>query len=519
MVLTMELITLGILVLDIALFSVLIVRTITNMYTRGARSLLLLLAVLQFVLLFHIGTIIVQEPETRIYLFTFQLFFFLLVPITWSVLAYELTGYDTRRSWKLIGPMFIVNFLFYSYLQSLRDPGPPAYTFHSCETTGSITNCVGEFTLILYVFLAMILLEILAGAIYLIWYYFRDPNVKNRIQILATAVAALAAPVVAGTIFLIFRASGLSPIPVAFLVMGVFFFNAVFNPKIMTLRFSDESKLAMVDDLMIAIDDEHIIQDFNLATLNAFGLQVQNLVNVRIEHALYRYPEIVELFQHIGNDSVKLNLGGVEHEFKPSVVNIVAPDTNEIIGKRLQLHDITQRTREEDTTSITRDRLTNQYTKETFYALGIKLFNNAKRLRQPISMVVIDIDDFQNVNNRYTWVVGDEALVQLVEVIHKVIRTSDLLARFDSDNFVLLLTHADENTAYQICTRIKDAVATNIFESDGQEFQFTISQGYAVYDGTMEASLEGFYETARTALMQSRNQGRNRLASRSLRKG
>lgn len=519
MVLTSELITLGFLVLDIALFSVLIVRTITNMYTRGARSLLLLLAVLQFVLLFHVATNIVQEPGTRIFLFTFELFFFLLVPITWSVMTYELTGYDTRRSWKVIGPMFIVNFLFYGYLQSLRDPGPPAYSFHSCGTIGLITDCVAEFTPILFMFFALILLEILAGAIYLIWYYFRDANVKNRTQILATAVAVLAVPMVTGIVVLIFGASGLSPIPIAFLVMGVFFFNAVFNPKIITLKFSDENELTMVDDLMIAIDDEHIIQDFNLATLNVFGLQVQNLVNVRVEHALINYPEIVELFQHIGKESVRLSLGGYEHEFKPSVVNIVDPEDNEVIGKRLQLHDITQRSREEDTKSITRDRLTNQYTKETFYALGFKIFNNAKRLQQPISMVVIDIDDFQNVNNRYTWVVGDEALVQLVEVIHRVIRSSDLLARFDSDNFVLLLPHADENTAYQICTRIKDAVATNIFESEGQEFQFTISQGYAVYDGTADSSLEGFYETARTALMQTRTQGRNRLVSKVLRRG
>ena len=72
--------------------------------------------------------------------------------------------------------------------------------------------------------------------------------------------------------------------------------------------------------------------------------------------------------------------------------------------------------------------------------------------------------------------------------------------------------------AYQVCTRIKDAIASQIFEYQGQEFSFTISQAYCVYDGSTESSLEGFYETARAALMQSRGQGRNRLVYKDLRR-
>ena len=46
----------------------------------------------------------------------------------------------------------------------------------------------------------------------------------------------------------------------------------------------------------------------------------------------------------------------------------------------------------------------------------------------PIAIVVIDIDDFRMINSRYTWAVGDEGLVQMVELIEENIRNTDLFA-------------------------------------------------------------------------------------------
>ena len=518
MELNAQFITLLVLTVDLVLFIVLLLRTVTNMYARGARSLLAVMFSLLFMLMFHTAALLVQNPETRQYVFTFELFFFMVLPVTWALMTYEMSGIDLNKSWKIALPMFVVNFLFFGYLQSLRDPGPPAYSYHSCQTLGIVTDCEGDFRPIVFVFFTLLLLEIVGGVAYLIWFYFRYPNTKDRSQFLVMALSIFSIPLITGLLLLIFGGSVVSPMPIGIGVMGIMLFIAVYNYKALTFTPEESNEVNMIDDLILVVDNKHVIQDFNLATIKVFGTQVRDMVNVKLEHAFINHPNLIELFQHdnVGGE-VEFIVDGEVHKFEPTMIRVLDPETNEPVGKRLQLHDVTKQ-REEDTTSISRDRLTNQYTKETFYGLGRKIFENAKRMGQPVALVVLDIDDFQNINSRYTYVVGDEALVQLVDVIHRVIRTTDMMARFDSDNFVLLLNRTQEDVAYQVCTRIKDAVATTVFNYEGQEFQFTVSQGYTVYESGAEATLEGLYETARAALMTSRNQGRNRLAYREMRR-
>jgi diguanylate cyclase (GGDEF)-like protein len=511
-------ISLGFLLFDLVLFLTLLLRTVTNMYARGARSLLLVLLILVFMLQFHAGVLLVRNEESRLFMFTFELFFFMLLPVAWAVMTYEMSGIDTKKSWKIGLPMFLVNFLFFGYLQSLRDPGPPAYSYSNCQTVGFFTECDTNFEPITFIFFLLLFLEIIGGVAYLIWYYFRYPNTKDREQFVVLGASIVSIPVITGVIVLIFGPNSISPMPVALAVMAITLFIAVFNYKALTFTSEEQNAVNMVDDLILVVDNDHIVQDFNLSTLRVFGQQVKEMVNVKLEHAFINHPNLIELFQSENvSGEIEFIVDGEAHRFEPTLINVLDPETNEPVGKRLQLHDITKRM-DEDTTSISRDRLTNQYTRETFFGLGRRIFANAKRMGQPVALVVLDIDDFQNINSRYTYVVGDEALVQMVDVIHRVIRTSDMMARFDSDNFVLLLNRTTEDVAYQVCSRIKDAVATNIFNYEGQELQFTVSQGYTVYEGGAEVTLEGLYETARAALMTSRGQGRNRLAYREMRR-
>ncbi len=506
------------LLFDLILFTVLMLRTVTNMYARGARSLLATMIVLIFMIMFRAAAFFTTSPVSHQFLYVFELFFFMLLPLTWVLMTYELSGTDMKKAWMIAVPMFVVNFLFFGYLQSLRTSDSPAFFFQSCVTTVAFTDCEGVFNPLVFVFYGLILLEILGSVTYLVWFYFRYPNTKDRSQFLIITLSIVAIPVVTGLVVLVLGPDVINPIHVAMTVMAIALFFAVYNYKALTFIGEDANTANLIDDVLIVVDNHHIIQDFNLSTLKVFGKQVSDLVNVKLEHAFINFPQLTELFHRDGAaEKVEFMVDGVRHEFEPQIINVLDPDSNEPVGKRLQLRDITKRV-DEDTTSISRDRLTNQDTRETFYGLGRKIFDNAKRMAQPVALVVLDIDDFQNINSRYTYVVGDEALVQLVEVIYRVIRNTDVLARFDSDNFVLLLNRTHENAAYQICTRIKEAVATNIFEYEGQEFQFTVSQGYTVYEGGSEITLEGLYETARAALMTSRGEGRNRVAYRELRR-
>ena len=127
---TSEIISFILLLIDLFLFLYLALRTLTNMYARGARSLLLMLFIFVMVTAFHIVSLLVANPQSRAFTFIFELFFFMLFPAVWWEMTYELTEFDTKHSWKMILPLVLVNFAYFGYLQFTRYATTnPAFVF------------------------------------------------------------------------------------------------------------------------------------------------------------------------------------------------------------------------------------------------------------------------------------------------------------------------------------------------------------------------------------------------------
>jgi diguanylate cyclase (GGDEF)-like protein len=92
----------------------------------------------------------------------------------------------------------------------------------------------------------------------------------------------------------------------------------------------------------------------------------------------------------------------------------------------------------------------------------------AQRSRQPLSVLMIDLDDFKLVNDTFGHLFGDRLLVWIAERIRSTLRVSDVPARYGGDEFAIILPDADIDSARRAAERILQAFETQSFESDGR---------------------------------------------------
>ena len=127
----------------------------------------------------------------------------------------------------------------------------------------------------------------------------------------------------------------------------------------------------------------------------------------------------------------------------------------------------------------------------------------------PVSLVVIDIDHFKQVNDTFSHAVGDQVIKVVADIIRQEIREIDIPARWGGEEFTVLLPNTDACSALMICERLRKAVMNYDYGFIAPQLKLTISLGLAQIDGlTNENNL---LTNADQALYQAKKQGRNQV--------
>jgi diguanylate cyclase (GGDEF)-like protein len=143
---------------------------------------------------------------------------------------------------------------------------------------------------------------------------------------------------------------------------------------------------------------------------------------------------------------------------------------------------------------------------------------HAQRSGQPLSIVVMDLDRFKRVNDRYGHPVGDEVLVAVSAAMTGVIRAGDTAAavrgtaaRMGGEEFALLLPDTDPSEAWAIAERVRRAVREAVVHTaEGEEVRITISCGVASGHPVDEAAAQALYAAADQAMYAAKHAGRDR---------
>ncbi|MEC7118286.1 MAG: GGDEF domain-containing protein [Pseudomonadota bacterium] len=129
-------------------------------------------------------------------------------------------------------------------------------------------------------------------------------------------------------------------------------------------------------------------------------------------------------------------------------------------------------------------------------------------LRGSDAIILLDLDFFKKINDRYGHLVGDQVLVRTAEVLKLNIRDRDVLARFGGEEFIILLPETPLAAAYQVAERCRQAIqALRIITEDGQSVSVTASFGVCFSQDRQH--LDHYVNVADRALYQAKAQGRN----------
>ncbi len=158
------------------------------------------------------------------------------------------------------------------------------------------------------------------------------------------------------------------------------------------------------------------------------------------------------------------------------------------------------------------DALTELYNYRYFRNKLTDELRRADRYRQKLSILMLDLDHFKEVNDRYGHQTGNVTLREVSSIIRECVRDIDVVARYGGEEFVVILPQTHEEDAAIIGERIRETVEKNYFpNSSGQrDIQITISLGVATYPEGIH-NLDQLIEKVDRALYRAKAEGRNRV--------
>ncbi|MGX5174626.1 DUF484 family protein [Aliikangiella sp. IMCC44653] len=164
------------------------------------------------------------------------------------------------------------------------------------------------------------------------------------------------------------------------------------------------------------------------------------------------------------------------------------------------------------------DVLTRTKNRRYFFQAMAKEIAKASRSLEPLCCLYLDIDHFKKINDKYGHHAGDEALVQVAKAIKPVLRTSDTLARFGGEEFAILLTECQLETAQKIAERIRKNIAELCIKlADHQKIQLTVSIGVSCWQPQDKNKINplniqsSLINDADQALYKAKHSGRNKI--------
>ena len=203
--------------------------------------------------------------------------------------------------------------------------------------------------------------------------------------------------------------------------------------------------------------------------------------------------------------------GGVDYINKPfQHAEILVRVNTHITMLRLR-KDLEMRNAELERLAST-DYLTDLYNRRRFFLTTEKIFTEAIRTGYPISITLIDLDHFKQVNDTYGHMVGDQVLIHVAHIIRDGCRENDMAARYGGEEFAILHPNIDRFAAFEIVGRIREKVDTTPYISGVDEIGLTFSAGIIDSETCKDCPrVDDILTLADKALYRAKNGGRNQV--------
>jgi diguanylate cyclase (GGDEF)-like protein len=269
-------------------------------------------------------------------------------------------------------------------------------------------------------------------------------------------------------------------------------------------------------DAVLILDTSDRLLDFNPAAKTLLPVLNKKNLGTEVVPMLTSDPLFAEAVNS-AQEQAEITIGNAEalsYEIRTWPL-FTAPtnSTSKHVGRAVIFADVTAkvRLREELRGRAETDPLTGVANRRRFHqTLDIEC-TRFTRNHFPLSVLMIDLDFFKEVNDRYGHPVGDTVLRIVAQLILLSLRKTDLLARYGGEEFAVLLPETPVEGAHVIAERIRETVCQKPIIADGCAMQVSVSVGVASHVDDNEATPEILLKKADLALYRAKAAGRNRV--------
>ncbi|PTT49226.1 sensor domain-containing diguanylate cyclase [Aeromonas sp. HMWF014] len=283
-----------------------------------------------------------------------------------------------------------------------------------------------------------------------------------------------------------------------------------------------EIVLANVDALIYMKDSEHRFLYVNQKVSDLLGMPAEQIINRRddelfpptsaCQQRLLDNP-VFETGELQAGEEMLTDIEGKQHYYwSVKVPFLLADGTPTLIGIASDITELHQLKEQLHQQSV-RDGLTGLYNRRFFFEVCEKNLSLNARHHLTSVLVVLDVDQFKCINDRYGHPLGDRALNHLGKVMLSVLRSEDVLARIGGDEFAIWLPNTTLSAAASLAERLRLHVMQSPLPlPDGDELIITISAG--LVENGKEEPMESLYARADQMLYQAKQSGRNCIATK-----
>ncbi len=277
-----------------------------------------------------------------------------------------------------------------------------------------------------------------------------------------------------------------------------------------------EAFLKSLDDRLVSIQSYLETSQANQAASREHNSELQKVV---CEHV----SSMQETLQEAGDiETLKVSVTANLDSILSSLSSFVSKEADREVLQSREMMELQERLRtlendsrdmqkqlaEEQQRAVT-DILTGLPNRVAYEQRAQQEFERWRRYGNPLTMVVVDIDKFKNINDEYGHLAGDKVIQLIGKEIARRIRKTDFIARYGGEEFVILLPETDSKTAAGVMDKTREMVSRLPFHFRNERVEITVSMGVCEFAG--QATLTGVFEMSDKALYRAKNNGRNRI--------
>lgn len=316
--------------------------------------------------------------------------------------------------------------------------------------------------------------------------------------------------------------AGLSPLPnvdntpLSFTVTGIIFAYALLQYRLLDIiPIARDVLIENMSDGVIVLDSENRLVDFNPAALQSLELERPPQIGQPAGEIFAKWTDLVEDFSGVNDIRVELSFDKPIRAFLDLKISPLYDDRANFLGRLIVWRDITplKNTQTELQEQVIRDPLTGLYNRRYLNEILTRELARATRENYPISLALIDIDDFKHVNDAYGHPAGDSVLQRFAKQLLNQTRVEDTVYRYGGEEFLVLLPNCAGANAMKIVEKWRSSFQrTNISYKIGIT-GITISCGIAEFP-TDGGTGEELIATADQFLYHAKATGKNRVVAR-----